>query len=81
MSSEKIEANNFVTIFLDGLIKRPAPENDTHVYCDWCDAKVVPNTDGWAIGFSLPDGWKMIERPDSPHSIMCPACVESEIHE
>jgi hypothetical protein len=74
------ESSPFVTIFLDGLIKRPVRDN-VHVYCDWCGAETLPDERGLAFGIRLPDGWRFIPRIDAADDYMCPTCVKTELDE
>jgi hypothetical protein len=71
------DAGGIFTIFLDGLIKRPATGTLT-IRCYWCDEnRHLLNED-------LQDGWHLVEdaaKPDRPAHYMCPDCAKTEIPE
>lgn len=72
------------TIFLDGLIKRPADDvQEDMLHCAWCDASILA-----PHGFSLPDGWDEIEVGQSVKTetgadflYMCDPCKKQELPE
>lgn len=73
-----------MTIFLDGLIKRPMSD-DLNLGCAWCEVSVrVPfprdnRATDW-MHASVPEGWRLIG-PSDDSRYMCPACVKTEIPE
>lgn len=75
--STPVASNDMATIFLDGVIKRPAT-GTLSIRCFWCEQnKHLLNED-------LQDGWHLIEdaaKPDRPAHYMCPDCAKTEIPE
>ena len=74
-----------VTIFLDGLIKRPASVDDNTpavLVCEWCGFTIPDPIDLHHDTNIVPDGWLSVARPLSDeHAVMCPACVRAELEE
>jgi hypothetical protein len=74
-----------VTIFLDGLIKRPASVDDDTpavLVCEWCGFTIPDPIDLHHDTDIVPDGWVSVARPlSNEHAVMCPACVRTELEE
>jgi hypothetical protein len=73
-----------MTIFLDGLIKRPMSD-ELNLGCAWCEVSVrIPfPRDNRATDWMhtvVPEGWHLVEAP-ADCRYMCPLCVETEIPE
>lgn len=75
----------FPTIFLSGLIKRPASVDDNTpavLVCEWCGFTIPDPIDLHHDTNIVPDGWLSVARPLSDeHAVMCPACVRAELEE